>query len=342
MKITERIPDDTANEAGGSDTVLAVIQDRYGPADEVLEVGEIERPSPSADEVLVRVRATAVAGDDWHLMQGLPYVARLEAGIRKPKRRVPGRDVAGSVEAVGDRVDGFRPGDEVFGWFEGAFAELAAVPAGALAPKPANLTFEEAAAVPISGFTALQALRDKGEVSEGDEVLVIGASGGVGTFAVQIAKSLGARVTGVCGAANAELVRELGADEVIDYRTKDFAADGSRFDVIVDLVGNRKLADLRRALAPDGRLVMVGGTGGRWFKGTQRWLSALAISPFIAQKLRPQIHSPSREDLEELARLLEAGELKPVISARYPLDKVSEAVGRFAGGHGRGKVAVTV
>ncbi|MEY2590219.1 MAG: hypothetical protein QOJ67_2203 [Acidimicrobiaceae bacterium] len=320
----------------------AIIQEAYGSPDHVLELRDIDKPAIKDDEVLVEIHASAVAGDDWHLMQGEPYAARLVTGLRRPKHRVPGRDVAGRVEAVGAAVTGLRLGDEVFGWCDGAFAEHVAVPAGQLAGKPTNLTLEQAAVVPISGFAALQAARDVGRVQPGHHVLVIGASGGVGTFAVQIAKALGATVTGVCSTTNTELVRSIGADHVIDYTLDDLAADARVYDVVIDLVGNLALADVRRALKPNGTLVLVGGTGGRWFKGTHRFIGALLLTPFVRQRLRPLIHQDRRRDLETLKELIEAGKLTPVVSAHFPLAEVPDAIRHFAQGHARGKVAITV
>lgn len=320
----------------------AVVQDRYGPPGVVLRLAEIERPDVGELDVLVRVRASAIAGDDWHLMRGLPYVARLATGLLRPKTRVPGREVAGLVEEVGRGVTNLQPGDEVFGWSDGAFAEYVATPADTVAPKPANLSFEEAAVVPVSGFTALQAVRDAGALQPGQSALVVGASGGVGTFAVQIARAFGAEVTGVCSGRNAELVRTIGADHVIDYTREDFTRTGERYDLIVDLVGNRSLTALRRTLNPRGTLVMVSGTGGRLFKGTDRFLRGLALSPFVSQSLRPLIHEDRRDDLLALSKLIEAGEVSPVISARYPLSRVPEAIGHFEEGHATGKIAVTV
>lgn len=319
----------------------AVVQRRYGPPAEVLSFEEVADPVPAEGEVLVRVRATSVAGDDWHLMRGEPYVARLETGLRKPKRLVPGTDLAGTVEAVGPGVSEPIVGEEVFGWCEGAFAELAAVPASQLVRKPEGLSFEEAATLPVCGFTALQAVRDKGGTHAGKQVLVLGASGGVGTLAVQIAAASGAEVTGVCGVANAELVRSLGARRVIDYAVEDFAADAERYDLIVDLVGNRSLAACRRALRPAGTLVLVGGSGGRWFKGTDRFLKAAILSVFSRQKLTPLIHKDRREDLAALREMVEAGQLRPVLSATYPLAEAIAAIDHFRAGHGRGKVAIT-
>jgi len=320
----------------------AIIQAAYGPPDHVLELRDIDRPAIKEDEVLVEIHAAAVAGDDWHLMRGEPYVARLVTGLRRPTHRVPGRDVAGRVGSVGAAVADLRIGDEVFGWCDGAFAEHVAVPAGQLAGKPTNLTLEQAAVVPISGCTALQAVRDAGRVRSGHRVLVIGASGGVGTFAVQIAKVLGAEVTGVCSTTNTELVRSIGADHVVDYTLDDFAQHSRRYDVIIDLVGHRSLSEVRRALTPRGTLVLVGGTGGRWFKGMHRLIGALLVNPFVRQRLRPLIHRDRRSDLEALTDLIEGGMLTPVVSAHYPLAEVQDAIRHFAPGHARGKVAITV
>ncbi len=319
----------------------AIIQSRYGAPSDVLEVQEIDTPVPREDEVLVRVEAAPIAGDDWHLMRGRPYIARFATGLRRPRNRIVGRELAGRVDAIGDRVERFKPGDQVFGWSAGALAEYVAVPENSLAPKPSNLTAEEAAPVPVSAFTALQALRDKGGVEPGQHVLIIGASGGVGTFAVQIAKALGARVTGVCSSANVELVRSLGADRVVDYTREDVTAD-SRYDLIVDLVGDRSLSDLRRELAPSGTLVLVGGSGGRWFKGTDRFLRAMLLSPFVQQRLRPLVHADRQDDLLALKEMIEAGRVAPVISARFPMSEVAEAVGHFKAGHARGKVVIAI
>lgn len=320
----------------------AIVQNKYGAPDEVLALQDIERPKIKDDEVLVRVAAAPVAGDDWHLMRGWPYVARMTTGLLKPKNRVPGREIAGRVEAVGGQVTEFRPGDEVFGWCSGAFAEYVAVPEASLAPRPANLTSEQAAAVPISAFTALQGLRDQGQIASGQSVLINGASGGVGTFAVQIARAFGARVTGVCSTENVGLVRSLGAERVIDYTREDFTQDGERYDLILDLVGNHSLADCRRALTPEGTLVMAAGTGGRWLKGTDRFIRGLALSPFVRQKLRPLIHTDSKEDLLLLKELIESGKVKPVVSASFPLGEVTAAIRHLGDGHGTGKVVLTV
>lgn len=323
-------------------TMRAITRDAYGSPDHVLELRDVDRPTIADDEVLVEVHAAAVAGDDWHLVQGQPYAARLVNGLRRPKARVPGRDVAGRVEAVGASVTRLRPGDAVFGWCHGALAEHATALADQVIAMPANLTPEQAAVVPTSGATALQAVRDLGRTGPGDQVLVIGASGGVGTFAVQVANALGAVVTGVCSTTNTDLVRSVGADHVVDYTLDDFAAGVQRYDVIIDLVGDRSLSDLRSALAPKGTLVLVAGTGGRWSKGSHRFVAAALLSPFVSQRLRPLIHRDREDDLRTLRALIEAGELTPVVSAHYPLAEVPGAIRHFAQGHARGKVAITV
>lgn len=320
----------------------AIVQNTYGSPGEVLELQDIDEPMVNDDEVLLRVHASAVAGDDWHLMRGLPYVARLDTGLFKPKNRVPGRDVAGCVERVGKNVTQLQSGDEVFGWCNGAFAERVSVSKDAIMLKPANLTLTQAAAIPISALTALQALRDKGRVQPGQRVLVIGASGGVGTFAVQLAKAFGAEVTGVCSTSNVDMVRSLGADRVIDYTKDDCTLSGQPYDLVLDMVGSRSLSDCRRALGPNGTLVMVGGSGGRWFKGTDRWIKAIMLSPFIRQTLSPLIHTSSKDDLATLKDLIEAGKVTPVITEQYPLNRVPEAIGHFQAGHAQGKVVITI
>jgi NADPH:quinone reductase-like Zn-dependent oxidoreductase len=322
----------------------AIVQDRYGSAD-VLGLGDVDMPVPKDDEVLLRVHAAGVEPGVWHLMTGMPYLVRLLGyGLRRPKVRVRGRDVAGRVEAVGKDVTEFRPGDEVLGICEGSFAEYACARADKLVPKPANLTFEQAAVVPISGLTALQGVRDRGQVQPGQRVLVIGAAGGVGSFAVQLAKAFGAEVTGVCSTTKADLVRSIGADQVIDYTREDFA-DGTRhWDLILDTAGNRSLSQLQRALAPKGTLVLVGGEGGgRWLGGFERQLFwAPMRSPFVGQKLRSLASKERKEDLQTLRELIEAGKVTPVIDRTYPLAEAPEAIRYLAQGHPRGKVAVTV
>jgi NADPH:quinone reductase-like Zn-dependent oxidoreductase len=323
--------------------VKAIVQDRYGSAD-VLELRDVEAPTVGGDDVLVRVHAAGCGPDVWHLMTGRPYFVRLMFGFRKLKVPVRGRDVAGRVEAVGANVTGFRPGEEVMGVVEGSFAELAIARPDKLVRKPARLSFEEAAAVPISGLTALQAIRDKGEVRPAQRVLVLGAAGGVGTLAVQIAKAFGAEVTGVCSTSKLDLVRSIGADEVIDYTREDFADGARRWDLIVDTAGRRPLSLLRGALTPHGTLVIVGGEGGgRWTGGFFRQiLRAPLLSLVTRQKLRPLTSKERREDLHALAEMIEAGTVTPVVGTTYPLVEAPEAVRELERGHARGKVVVTV
>ena len=323
----------------------AIVQDRYGGPD-VLEFSNIDRPVPNDNEVLVQVRAAGLHRGDWHVMTGLPYLIRLvvpDLGFRKPKVPVRGMDLAGRVEAVGPNVTRFQPGDEVFGWADGAFAEYAAAPQDQLAPKPANLSFEQAAAVPTSGFAALQGLRDSGEVQPGQQVLIIGAAGAVGLFAVQLAKTFGAQVTGVASTTQLELVRSVGADEVIDY-TRDDVTDGTRrWDLILDTAGHRSLSQLRRALTPKGTLVIVGSEGrGRWLGGFDRSLRAPLLARLVGQRLRMLASKPGQQDLQTLQELLEAGKLTPVIDRTYPLGDVPEAMRQLVEGHTRGKLVITV
>ncbi len=320
----------------------AIVQDAYGSSD-VLKLREIEKPEIADGEVLVRVHAAGVDRGVWHLMTGLPYLPRLAFGLRAPKNPVPGMDVAGVVESVGKNVTRLQPGDEVFGIGKGTFAEYAPARENKLAHRPANLTFEQSAAVAISGLTALQGLRDKGRVQPGQKVLIIGASGGVGTFAVQIAKAFGAEVAGVCGAAKAEMVRSIGADHVIDYTSEDFAKGGQRYDVILDIGGNSSLARLRHTLTTKGTLVLVGGEGGgRWLGVVSRLLRAMMLSPFVSQKLGAFVSSENHEDMLALKELIESGKVAPVIDRTYPLSEVPEAIRYLEGGHARGKIAVTV
>jgi NADPH:quinone reductase-like Zn-dependent oxidoreductase len=322
----------------------AIVQDVYGPA-EVLELRDIDKPVAGDDDVLIRVRAAGVDPSVWHLMTGLPYPIRIMGfGLRRPKLRIRGWDVAGTVESVGRNVTRFRPGDEVFGTCEGSFAEYACAGQERLAAKPPNAGFEQLAAVPISAFTALHSLREQGRVQPGQKVLVIGAGGGVGTYAVQLAKVFGAEVTGVCGTDKVELVRSLGADHVIDYTRDDFTADGPRYDLILDTAGNRPLSHLRRALTPRGTLVIVGGEGGgRWFGGLHRALGALALSPFVRQNLRaPFVKEPTRAVLEPLADYIAAGQVTPVIDRTYPLAEAADAIRHWGKGHTRGKLVLTV
>jgi NADPH:quinone reductase-like Zn-dependent oxidoreductase len=328
----------------GSATMTAVVQDRYGPdPEDVLRVARIARPTVSAAEVLVRVHAAGVDRGTWHIMAGLPYPIRVAGfGLRRPKYGNPGRSLAGTVESVGADVRGFAPGDEVYGTCNGSFAEYVIARADQLAPKPANLSFEEAAAAPISAVTALQGLRDRGRVQPGDKVLILGASGGVGTFAVQIAKAFGAEVTGVCSTGKVALVRLLGADHVIDY-TADDADGGQRYDVVLDTGGHRSLRRLRRTLTPRGTLVIVGSeTAGRWLGGFDRTIRALLLSPFVSQKLAPLASSENAADLIVLTELIEAGRVTPAIDRIYPLDDVAAAVRHLLDGRARGKLVVSV
>jgi NADPH:quinone reductase-like Zn-dependent oxidoreductase len=324
-------------------TMAAIVQDRYGTAD-ALELRDVAIPTIAADEVLVRVHAAGVDRGVWHLMTGLPYAIRLAGyGLRAPKTAVPGTDLAGVVEAVGDDVTAFRAGDEVFGAGAGSYAEYARAREDRLAPKPANVTFEQAAAIAASGSAALQALRDHAKVEPGHEVLIVGASGGVGTYAVQLAKAFGTAVTGVCSTTKVGLVRSLGADHVIDYAHDDFAAGAQRYDVILDIGGNAPLSRLRRALTPAGTLVIVGGeTDGRWLGGSDRQLRALALSRFVGQTLTTFVSSVNHEDLGVLSELIEAGKVAPVVDRAYALSEVPEAIRHLEQGHARGKVVVAV
>jgi NADPH:quinone reductase-like Zn-dependent oxidoreductase len=323
----------------------AIVQDRYGDVD-VLDFRDIDRPVPTDDEVLVAVHAAGLHRGDWHIMAGLPYLIRVAVptlGLRRPKVPVLGMDLAGTVAAVGTGVTRFQAGDEVFGWADGAFAEYAVAPEDQLAAKPVALSFEEAAVVPTSGFAALQGLRDVGQLRPGQRVLVIGAAGGVGSFAVQLATAFGAQVTGVASTSQLELVRAIGADQVVDY-TRTEVTDGTRrWDLILDCGGHRSLSQLRRALSPKGTLVIVGSEGrGRWLGGFDRNLRAVALSGLVGQRLRMLSSKPRQDDLQVLRELLEAGRLTPVIARTYPLGEVPEAIRQMIEGHGGGKIAITV
>jgi NADPH:quinone reductase-like Zn-dependent oxidoreductase len=321
----------------------AIVQDRYGSAD-VLEFRDVGEPVVGANDVLVRVHAAGCGPDVWHLMTGLPLFARLAVGFRRPKEAVRGWDLGGTVEAVGSSVGGVKPGDDVMGISAGSFAELTIARPDKLVPKPARLTFEQAAAVPISGVTALQALRDKAGVRPARTVLVIGAGGGVGTFAVQIAKAFGAAVTGVSSTSKMDLVRSLDANDVIDYTSQDFADGSRRWDVIIDTAGRRPLSQLRRALTPKGCLVIVGGDGGgRWTGGFFRgMLRGPVASLFVGQKLGGLNSKVNREDLQALSELIEAGKVTPVIDRTYPLIEAPQAIRYLEKGHSGGKVVITV
>ncbi len=344
-----REPSGTASPASPSPArramMMSAVHDEYGtdPA-RVLRLAEIGVPRIGPDEVLVRVRAASVDRGTWHVMAGLPYAVRLAGfGVRRPKHPNPGRSLAGTVEAVGRAVTGIAPGDDVIGISDSSLAQFAVVDSGKLAPKPDGVSFEAAASLPVSGLAALQAVRDRGRVEPGQSVLILGASGGVGSFAVQIAKAHGAEVTAVCSTSKVEMVRGLGADDVIDYTEWDIGDDDRRYDVILDIGGNRPLSLLRRALTPHGRLVIVGGeTDGRWLGGADRQLRALALSPFVSQTLGTFISSENAADLDALRRLVEAGDVTPVVDRTYPLDEVADAIQHVVGGAARGKVVISV
>ena len=320
----------------------AIVYCEYGSPD-VLKLEDVEKPAPGDDQVLVRVRAASVNPLDWHYIRGTPYVMRLDAGLRKPKVIRLGVDYAGTVEAVGRNVTRFKPGDEVFGGRTGAFGQYVSVREDrAVALKPANLTFEQAASVPVAAITALQGLRDKGKVQPGQKVLINGASGGVGTFAVQIAKSLGAEVTGVCSTRNVAMVRSIGADHVIDYTKEDFTKGAERYDLILDNVGNHSMLESRRALNPKGKYIMVGGPSGRWIDPLPRVVNAFVVSRFVSQDMSMFLAELKKDDLTTLRDLLQAGKVKPVIDRQYKLNEVPEAVRYLELGHARGKVVITL
>lgn len=326
-----------------SSQMRAIVYSTYGSPD-VLGLDDIDKPRVEDDEVLVRVCAAAANPADWHMMRGDPYLVHLVSGVRKPRHTMTlGRDLAGVVEAVGKRVTRFHPGDEVFGEVpNGSFAEYAAVAGHLLAPKPRNLTHQQAAAVPLAGNTALQGLRDRGRIAAGQRVLINGASGGVGTFAVQIAKAYGAEVTGVCSARNAELVRSIGADHVVDYGRDDFTRGHQRYDLILDTVANHSLAQIRRVLTRRGTFVPVGAGGGRWLGPAGHMLRAALLSPFVSQRMAPVSAKPNRDDLLFLTELIEDGSLSPVIDRTFPLSEAADAVRYLEAGHARGKVVISV
>ena len=335
---------DRPQKSVGVTTMKAIVQDTYGSVD-VLQLRDVATPTIGEHDVLVLVRAAAVNPADWAIMGGLPYIARPAPmyGLRTPKNPVRGTDVAGRVEAVGSAVTRFRPGDEVFGWCRGAFAEYAAASEDGLAIKPADLTFEQAAAIPMAGSVALQALRDHGQVQAGQKVLINGASGGIGTFAVQIAKSLGAEVTGVCGTSNVEMVRSIGADHVIDYTIDDFTQSGERYDFILDNISNLSLSDLRRALTPTGMLVPNGGQfQHRWLSSAGRLIKAMVSFRFVSQRLGRFVVAQRHDDLLALIALIEGGKVMPVIDRTYPLSETAAAMDYVGTGHARGKVVISV
>ena len=324
----------------------AIVRDTYGSPD-VLELTDIDKPEPADDEVLLRVHAASVNPADWHILRGAPYIARMQFGLRKPKDRVLGCDVAGHIEAVGKNVTMLQPGEEVFGspfmHGLGAFAEWVCISEDLLAPKPAALSFEQVAAVPLAALTALQGLRDQGRIEPGHKVLIIGASGGVGTFAVQIAKAFGANVTGVCSTRNVEMVRALGADHVIDYTQEDFTQSGQKYDLIFQLAGTLSPSECRSALTSNGNLVLSSGESeGRWIGPVDRVIKGFVLSPFVSQKMASFTVKPNREDLQLLKQFIEDGTLTPEIDRTYPLAQVPEAIRYLEEGHARGKVVITL
>jgi NADPH:quinone reductase-like Zn-dependent oxidoreductase len=319
----------------------AIVYHNYGSPD-VLRLEEIEKPVPDDNQVLIRVRAASVNPLDWHFMRGSPYFFRMMTGVPKPKITRLGIDVAGQIEAVGKNIRQFKAGDEVFGACRGAFAEYVCTSETALVKKPDNVTFEQAASVTVAGFTALKGLRDKGQIRAGQKVLINGASGGVGTFAVQIAKSFAADVTGVCSTRSVEMVRSIGADRVIDYTQEDFTKGEQRYDLFFDCIGNHSLLACRRVLNPKGIYIMIGGAGGRWMGPVPRVIRAFLLSQFVSQKLLMFLDKVSKEDLTMMSELLEAGKVTPVIDRRYRLSEVPEAMRYLEEGHARGKVVITV
>jgi NADPH:quinone reductase-like Zn-dependent oxidoreductase len=320
----------------------AIVYRCYGSPD-ILEFEDIEKPTPADDEVLVKVKAAGVNPLDWHYMRGSPYIMRLASGFGAPKDVRMGVDFAGTVEAVGESVKQFKPGDEVFGGRSGAFAQYVTIrESRAIALKPANITFEQAASVPIAAITALQALRDKGQLEPGQKVLIKAASGGVGTFAVQIARSFGAEVTGVCSTRNVEMVRSIGADHVIDYKKENYTEKGQRYDLIIDNVGNHSLSANRRALNPEGILVIIGGPKGNWFAPLMNPIKALMYSPFVGQEIVTLLAKMRKEDLVVLGDFMKAGDVTPVIDRRYPLSEVAAAIRYSEEGHARGKIIINL
>ena len=340
-----RSTNDCGKTAAPTNPMKAIVYCDYGLTN--LKLENVEKPTPNDDQILVRVRAASVNPYDWHFIEGTPYIMRaMGVGLRKPKDTRLGVDFAGTVEAVGKNVTQFKPGDDVFGGRGGAFAEYVCPRANrAVALKPASLTFEQAASVNIAGITALQALRDKGQIQPGQKVLINGASGGVGTFAVQIAKSFGADVTGVCSTRNLELVRSLGADHVIDYTKENFAKSEQRYDVILDNVPNHSLSECRRILTPKGKYVMIGGGGpndNRWIGPFGRVIHTMVLSPFVSQKMGMMMADANQKDLTVLGDLMQSGKVKPVIDRTYKLSEVPAAIAYLEEGHARGKVVITV
>lgn len=336
-------PDPLTNRKSG-ESMKAIVYDAYGTAD-VLRLADVDKLEPHDDQVLIRIRAAATNPLDWHYMRGTPYIMRLDGGMRRPHDPRLGVDMAGEVVAVGSRVTQYKPGDAVYGTADGTFAEYALAYERWIAPKPASLTFEQAAGVPVAALTALQALRDKGKIQAGQKVLINGASGGVGTFAVQIAKAYGAEVTGVCSTRNVEMVRALGADHVIDYTREDFAKGGERYDLILDNVGIHPLSAFRAVLKEKGTLVLVGGGGpdaGNWIGPLARPIKALLLSPFVDQDISMLIARLHRDDLLVVNDLIDAGKVTTVIDRTYPLDKVPDAIRYLEEGRARGKVIIAI
>jgi len=320
----------------------AIVQHRYGDPS-VLSLEDVDEPTITDDEMLVRVRASSVNPQDWYFVTGTPYLARLSFGLRRPKQHIPGTDMAGVVEKVGSSVTQLQPGDAVFGMRSGAFAEYVSVRPDQVVAKPAGVTFEQAAAVPVAALTALQGLRDKGRIHAGQQVLINGASGGVGTFAVQIAKSFGAEVTGVCSTRNVETIRSLGADHVIDYTREDFVQSGRKYDLILDIAGNRSVADRRRAMTPKGILVLVGGPKTSKLLGPLPGFVKVSIgSPLGSQTMVTMLAKNSRDDLAVMAELLESGKVRPVIDRTYPIAEVAAALSYLGEGHAKGKIVISV
>jgi len=327
---------------GDNERMKAIHYSCYGSPD-VLELAEVEKPVPGANDILVRVSAASVNPLDWHYMRGEPYLMRLGSGLGKPEDTRLGVDFAGTVEAVGLDVTQFKPGDEVFGGRTGAFAEYLIMPQDrAVVLKPENVTFEQAASVPIAALTALQALRNQGQIKPGQKVLINGASGGVGTFAVQIAKALGAEVTGVCSARNADMVRSIGADHVIDYTREDYTESGKQYDLIIDNVGNHSPLENRAALTPEGKLVIIGGPAGNWIGPLKRPAQAMILSPFVNQEIGLMLAELNKEDLQLIGKMMETGEITPVIDRRYRLDEVPEAIRYSEAGRARGKIIIEI
>lgn len=320
----------------------AVVQSAFGSAHKVLAITEVERPYVGSTDVLVQVRAAGIAKGNWLMTHGLPYIARPSYGIRTPKQRVAGLQFAGSVAAVGSAVDRYAPGDAVFGFGAGSLADFVTAPVDAIAAKPANVGFEQAAAVPISGLTALQAVRDGGRVRPGHRVLVLGASGGVRSFAVQVSKAYGATVTAVASARNLAMVRGIGADHAVDYARDDPLAGAPAYDVIIDIAGNRRISSLRKALSPSGALVIVGGTGSRWTMGFERTIGAMLLAPFVRQRIVVLLSKPQPHDLAELAELMAAGRVTPAVRSLYSLSRAAEAVEEVGAGDGAGTLVIVL